>query len=279
MSYAFPLVVHETYLKDKPLGFNNWHWHEELQFTIVLEGEMIMTAQGVNHLLHPGDGIFLSSNIEHMTRPTTEQSAKYLSLNVQPSLLTLFRGSVVEQKYYLPYIKEPQMQVITFSEDGSEEILFAEVAQLFNTLRSRHFGYELEAYGALLRIWKMLLEYSEATPVPPVFHERHEAKSILNYLHDHYAEPLSLDTISQHIHISKSECCRLFHRSYGFSIFAYLTDYRLQKSILLLDEAQLSISDISEMCGFSSTSYFIRVFRKKVGITPLQYRRKNKTAK
>ncbi|MDD6062894.1 MAG: helix-turn-helix transcriptional regulator, partial [Oscillospiraceae bacterium] len=76
------------------------------------------------------------------------------------------------------------------------------------------------------------------------------------------------------IHVSKSECCRLFQSSYGCSIFTYLTDYRLQKSVLLLTDSLLSVLDISDMCGFNSTSYFIKRFREKVGMTPLQYRKK-----
>lgn len=274
MSYAFPLIVHETNLKDKPLGFNNWHWHEELQFTIVLEGEMVMTMQGENYLLHPGDGIFINSNIEHMTRPTTPQSARYLSLNVQPSLLTLFHGSVVEQKYYLPYIKEPHMQVVTFSSDGLEELLFAEVNALFRVLQDGGFGYELDAYSRLLNTWKLLLACNAAEHAQHQPHERYEAKAMLAYLHEHYSERISLDDVSAHVHISKSECCRLFHASYGCSIFTYLSDYRLQKSILLLSDSHLSVLEISDLCGFNSTSYFIKTFREKVGMTPLQYRRK-----
>lgn len=275
MSYAFPLIVHETYLKDKPLGFNNWHWHEELQFTIVLDGEMVMTLQGCNYTLRPGDGIFINSNIEHMSRPTTPDSARYLSLNVQPSLLTLFHGSVVEQKYYLPYIKEPQMQVVTFSRDGAGSILFSEVNELFHVLQDGSFGYELTAYGKLLHAWDLLLRHSGTTPALQThLHERYEAKTILSFLHDHYGERLSLDDIAAEVHISKSECCRLFHASYGCSIFTYLTDYRLQKSVLLLSDSHLSVLEISDQCGFNSTSYFIKLFREKVGMTPLQYRRK-----
>ena len=275
MSYAFPLIVHETCLKDKPLGFNAWHWHEELQFSIVLEGEMVMTLQGCNYTLRPRDGIFINSNIEHMSRPTTPESARYLTLNVQPSLLTLFHGSVVEQKYFLPYLKDPQMQVVTFSADGEDELLFAQVSELFRVLQDGDFGYELEAYSRLLAVWHLLLlRRSEAPLVPPQLNERYEARAILSFLHEHYGERLTLDDIAAEIHVSKSECCRLFQSSYGCSIFTYLTDYRLQKSVLLLTDSLLSVLDISDMCGFNSTSYFIKRFREKVGMTPLQYRKK-----
>ncbi len=226
-------------------------------------------------VLYPTHGIFINSNIGHMSRPTTPESARYLTLNVQPSLLTLFHGSVVEQKYFLPYIKDPQMQVVTFSAEGENELLFAQVSELFRVLQDGDFGYELEAYSRLLAVWHLLLlRRSEAPLVPPQLNERYEARAILSFLHEHYGERLTLDDIAAEIHVSKSECCRLFQSSYGCSIFTYLTDYRLQKSVLLLTDSLLSVLDISDMCGFNSTSYFIKRFREKVGMTPLQYRKK-----
>ncbi len=155
-----------------------------------------------------------------------------------------------------------------------EELLFAEVNELFRVLQDGGFGYELDAYSRLLNTWKLLLACNASEHAQHQPHERYEAKAMLAYLHEHYGERISLDDVSAHVHISKSECCRLFHASYGCSIFTYLSDYRLQKSILLLSDSQLSVLEISDLCGFNSTSYFIKTFREKVGMTPLQYRRK-----
>ena len=138
-----------------------------------------------------------------------------------------------------------------------------------------HFGYELTVCGEVLNVWKMILERGRQNAAvsnrkPHV--ERIEARNILAYLQDHYAEQVVLDDISAQVHVSKSECCRMFRAAYGCSIFSYLTDYRLQKSTSLLLETDASVMDISGQCGFGSTSYYIKTFREKVGQTPLQYR-------
>ena len=273
MPYTFPLIVHETDLRDKPMGYNSWHWHDEVQLSVVLEGEMVMTMQGCNYTLRPGDGIFIHSGIEHMTRPTSPASARYLSLNVQPSLLTLFPGSVVEQKYYQPYARDPQLQVVPFSEQDDAP-LYREVTELFRVVQDGGFGFELDAYGRLLAVWKRLLERCAADPAPSPLNERYEARAMLSFLHEHFGDRLSLDDVSAELHVSKSECCRLFRASYGCSIFTYLTGYRLQKSVQLLTGSTLSVSKIAELCGFNSTSYFIKTFRERMDMTPLQYRRK-----
>lgn len=273
LDYAFPLVVHETFLRDKPMGFNNWHWHEEVQFTCVLEGSMITTAQGQDHILRTGDGFFINSNISHMTRPTSADSARYVSLNVKPSLLTLFHGSVVERRYFLPYMNHPCFQFVLLTpETRWQEKTLNDMLYLFYLLREKAFGYELDAYSYLLHIWRTLLEHLDADPGQQPLLERQEAHQILSYLHDHYAEHITLEKISNITHLSSGECCRLFKATYGCTIFNYLTDYRLGQSTILLSDHSLSVSRIAELCGFNSPSYFIKRFREKVGVSPLQYR-------
>ncbi|MCR5825533.1 MAG: cupin domain-containing protein, partial [Oscillospiraceae bacterium] len=141
LSYAFPLVVHETYLADKPMGFNNWHWHEEMQFSYVLEGSMITTAQGNDYVLHPGDGFFINSNLSHMTRPLSKDSARYLSLNVKPSLLTLFHGSIIERKYFLPFVDHPYFQFVPLSPTTLwQEQTLSNMLCLFRILQEQEYG-------------------------------------------------------------------------------------------------------------------------------------------
>ncbi len=274
MDYAFPLVVHETKLWEKPMGFNNWHWHEEIQFTYVLEGAMITTAQGEDHILRPGDGFFINSNISHMTRPAAGGSrVRYLSVNVKPSLLTLFRGSVVEQRYFIPYANHPGFQFVLLSpETPWQEHVLAMMRYLFSILQETPFGYELDAYGCLLRIWHCLLDHLDAAPERTLPVERREAQLILSFLHEHYAEPVTLRQVAEHVHMKEGTCCRLFKDAYGCSIMTYLTDYRLEESIRMLADPQLSVTQIAERCGFHSASYFIKRFREKVGVSPLQYR-------
>ena len=274
MSYEFPLAVHETFLKDKPRGFNDWHWHEEVQFSYILEGAMVMTCMGNEFLLRAGDGIFINSNCAHMTKPNGPESARYLSLNIKPSLLTLFHGSVVEQRYFLPYSNDPNMQVIAFSSEEPEQRLFLEqVLYLFDLIQEKGFGYELEAYAQLLHVWKLLLVLAEKPHVPPKRRERNEAHAMLQFIHDQYAENITIEDLAGTVHLSKGECSRIFQAAYGTSIIAHLMDYRVSQSIPLLVDTEYSVAEIAGRCGFNSSSYYTKVFREKVGETPLHYRK------
>lgn len=274
MAYEFPLVVHETFLKDKPREFNDWHYHEEIQFSYILEGEMIMSCMGQDYLLKAGDGVFINSNCAHMSRPTNPESARYLSLNIKPSLLTLYHGSVVEQKYFLPYANSPRTQIIAFSSQLAEQqLIIDEILLLFSLIQNKEFGYELDTFGQLLKVWKHLLIFAETHSNEAVRLERPEAHAMLQYIHDHFAESISIEDISRHVHLSKGECSRLFHASYNSSIVSHMTDYRISQSIPLLTGTTLSMAEIALQCGFNSSSYFTKVFREKVGVPPLQYRK------
>lgn len=280
LSYEFPLAVHETSLTDKPGGINDWHWHEELQFTYVLEGEMILSSQGADHVLSEGCGIFINSNCAHMSRQISERSARYLSLNIQPSLLTLYHGSVVEQKYFLPYVDDPGMQVVTFfPEEEAEAVCLLELRRLFEVLKEDSFGYELEAYSQLLHLWNTLLNYARSHARTQPQPERQEAHDMLSYIHRHYSEELTLEAIAREVHLSKGECCRMFRSAYGCSIFTHIMNYRVAQSIPLLTGTNLSMAEISESCGFHSPSYFTKNFRERVGVTPLQYRKNGQSEK
>ena len=150
-SRSFPIIIHETNLRDKPLGYNSWHWHEELQLTIVLSGEIMMTMQGSNYVLRPRDGIFIASNIEHMTQPTTPDSARYLSVNFHPALLALFMGSVFEQKYFVPYMNDPHYQVVPlYADNAADAAVLGAIQGLMRVMQAVHFGYELTVCGEVL---------------------------------------------------------------------------------------------------------------------------------
>ncbi|MBP3728733.1 MAG: helix-turn-helix transcriptional regulator, partial [Lachnospiraceae bacterium] len=205
---------------------------------------------------------------------TNPESARYLSLNIKPSLLTLYHGSVVEQKYFLPYANNPRTQIISFSSRLAEQrLVIDEILLLFRFIQNKEFGYELDTFGQLLKVWKYLLIFAETHSNEAVRLERPEAHAMLQYIHDHFAEPISIEDISRYVHLSKGECSRLFHASYNSSIVTHITDYRISQSIPLLTGSTLSMAEIALQCGFNSSSYFTKVFREKVGIPPLQYRK------
>nr|WP_283246413.1 helix-turn-helix transcriptional regulator [Paenibacillus sp. Marseille-Q4541] len=81
--------------------------------------------------------------------------------------------------------------------------------------------------------------------------------------------------IAQAISLSMYELSRLFKQETGQSIIDYINFQRIKAAVQLLENHNLSITDIAQMVGYNDVNYFIKVFKKMNGITPKQFR-KNK---
>ena len=95
----------------------------------------------------------------------------------------------------------------------------------------------------------------------------------VTFIQEHYAQPITIDDIIQDIPISKYHFIRLFRRIMGVTPYSYLTNYRINRSKILLRSTEKTIADIAEACGFLDTSNFISQFKKHTGVRPTHYRR------
>ena len=99
---------------------------------------------------------------------------------------------------------------------------------------------------------------------------------IARYIEENLADNLSIYHLCSRFGVSKNALYGIFHREFGRTVNEYINERRLAaaEKMLRADEGK-SIAEIAEKCGFSDYNYFIRVFRKHFGATPLQYRKKN----
>ena len=100
--------------------------------------------------------------------------------------------------------------------------------------------------------------------------------NMTEYIQNNYGEKLTLDKIAGAGAVCRSKSCQLFRQYVRMSPVAYLTKYRLSKSAELLRDTELSVSEIASLCGFQSPSYYINLFKRETGQTPLNYRKASK---
>ena len=93
------------------------------------------------------------------------------------------------------------------------------------------------------------------------------------YVEAHYSEKIGLDTLAKEFFISKEYASRIFSKELGTTFVNYLTNVRLEQACRLLLSSEHSISAIADLTGFKESAYFTRVFQKKYGLTPKEYRR------
>ena len=100
--------------------------------------------------------------------------------------------------------------------------------------------------------------------------------AVRRYIENHYREPLTLDLLAQSVHMNKFHLAHTFSKEFGLSPFNYIQQLRIRESKELLCTTDYPLTQIASMCGFSSPSYFSQRFRASAGISPAEYRKRNK---
>ncbi|AWB43086.1 DNA-binding response regulator [Paenibacillus sp. CAA11] len=100
----------------------------------------------------------------------------------------------------------------------------------------------------------------------PVVHQ------VLRYIHDHYAEELSLKTLGAHYHIHPVYLGQLFHKEAGETFTEYINKYRVERAKEQLVATNLKVHEIARSVGYWETGYFYKQFKKYVGISPTEYK-------
>ncbi len=95
------------------------------------------------------------------------------------------------------------------------------------------------------------------------------------YIRDNLHRPLSIQSISRGAGVSKSVLYKAFHQRFHCTVSSYIKEKRVELSLGLLTDTELSVEEISQRVGFSGASYYSKVFKAQKGISPLQYRKKN----
>ncbi len=96
-------------------------------------------------------------------------------------------------------------------------------------------------------------------------------RRVIDVIEEFAHESLYLDVIAKQSSVSKHHLCRIFKKSTGMTIQAYITDLRLNRAMHLMSKEGKNVTEACYESGFESLSYFIKVFRKVVGITPKQW--------
>lgn len=100
------------------------------------------------------------------------------------------------------------------------------------------------------------------------------------YLKNNYAScDLTNDVLARKCRISEVYFRKLFAEAYGITPKQYIINARINKAKQLLEDGAMQINAVSEQCGFSDAYHFCRLFRQKTGMTPTEYRKRNRISK
>ena len=272
---TFPMTVNHDDLwsfegKNVPI-----HWHNDLEINLIREGEAVFQVYQKSYRVRTGEGFLLNRNVPHSCSSPGNEHVRYSTILVRPDFLYGDFGSDVERKCFQPFLQNsaiPCIYLTGFDENGKE--ILQKLNQVEEAFDRKRFCYELKIKGLLCEAFAMILygHRQELTKfVPANLQELERLEKMLNYLNMHFTEVISLQDLADQVHLSREVCCRLFKKMTGKTTTGYLEEYRVNKSFSLVQSGQYSMTQITEMVGFSNPSRFASAFRKRFGCNPGEY--------
>ncbi|MBM7600051.1 two-component system response regulator YesN [Virgibacillus halotolerans] len=122
-------------------------------------------------------------------------------------------------------------------------------------------------------LYNFLDEINEIIMLKANDNKRSNFEKLIDYIDQHYSEPLKLKEVANHFHFNPSYLSSYFSTHYQEGYNEYLNRVRIEKAKEYLRENKISISEISGMTGYADHSYFCKVFKKRTGMSPSSYRR------
>ncbi len=273
---GLPISAFYTAFHPDTYDYINWHWHEAFQYCLVTEGSVDFLLPNRSYRVTEGNGIFINTQQIHLSKGTTNADAAYFCIDVPPSFLCPDEHSRIYLKYLEPVIQNPFPPALLISRHSKEPgRLLGSIQKIRELLMKEPEFMELDIQMEIIKIWRItiqLLNRSSNKPTPAESMDSDRLKIIIQYMQQHYSEKITLEDIALQLSLSRSECCRFFKKVAGQSMFSYLISLRVQKSMDLLRNSDLSISEIADMAGFCSQSHFTACFKKARKITPKKFR-------
>ncbi|ADQ06435.1 transcriptional regulator, AraC family [Caldicellulosiruptor hydrothermalis 108] len=247
------------------------HWHDEFEIIYLEKGLASFAIDGQEYRLLPHQFLFVNCGSIHSGKAIDSPEAYAIVFNL--NMLYSGESDICKSKY-LQLIETRKLLVPHFVEDISlRDLIF----NLIRIWKEKRCAYELFVKSNLFMIFYNLFAkgYIVSNSYDKEFNWRLEKiKSALDYISSNYAAPLKIEDLSRITNLSKYYFCRLFKEITHLTPIDYINKFRVEKAIELIKNTNLSISEIAFEVGFDNVSYFIKVFKEHVGVTPLQYKKR-----
>lgn len=259
---------------------SSWHWFgKSAGLAYVTEGAFEIVASSGRQLLKQGSGVLLNVNVLHSISLASgsEQAKMYVHL-FDPLLIGGEAGSRIYQKYILPVLNDKKLEIFALDPDNMQQKKILDQLYESFALDNEQPEYEIKLRNSLSDIWFGLFQQIE----PMLGQQKKENKSdekvkrMMVYVYEHFDEKLSVSDIAAAAFVSVRECFRIFSSNLGTTPEIFVRDYRLRMACQMLSSTTDSVTTIGYNCGFRNNSYFCKIFRENIGVSPLAYRKKTR---
>ena len=239
------------------------HTHNHLELFYIVGGKGQFLIQDQLYPVNANNLVIINPNVTHTEVSLNAQPLEYIVLGIEGIELAAGEST------------NGQFNILDHYE--SVEISGC-IRNILREMEQKNTGYEdvCQAYMEILII-RLMRNIALAVPTESqTFSGNRQCASVKRYIDLHFKESLTLDQLAEDAHMNKYYLSHAFKREYGTSPINYMITRRIEESKYLLAETDLSMSQIAQLLGFSSLSYFSQVFRRTQAATPMEYRQNTK---
>lgn len=240
------------------------HTHNHVEIFYIAGGKGQFLIEDKLYPVDTNNLVIINPNVVHTEISLNAQPLEYIVLGIEGIELGI-PNSTTEQ-YFI------------FNRLDSSEVSTC-MRNILWEMESKQTGYE-DVCQAFMEILLIRLMRSTGLPAPAetqTVSDNRQCVAVRRYIDNNYKYPLTLEQLAAEAHMNKYYLSHVFKREYGVSPINYMISRRIDESKHLLEETDLSASQIAQMLGFSSSSYFSQAFRRAENISPTDYRKTNKT--
>ena len=250
--------IYTKFYQEKGTNYNfSGEKHSYWELTYVDKGELLTTIDGVSYHLKQGDLIFYAPMQFHTQSTFEKISSSYLTINFK---MNFNHADLLCNKIFS--LKRDSYFIVTrLIEELSNDNLYSNDLSLC---------YLKQLIIQMLRLNNSHFHSKPTTHMQQTY-ENELLNDILLYIDNNIYEKISVSTLCEHFCISTSMLHSLFRKNMNNTAKNYINELKLSKSKELIRNSTHTLSEISEMLGFSSIHYFSKKFKSYFNISPTEY--------
>ena len=252
------------------------HWHSDVELVRFIKGEFSYSIKMQEYKIKDRAIAFIPANVLHSFILPSDSSESAVVFN--PKMLTFSEYDENERALSKALIRgytslyDPITPEDTDFEHLDKAIDYIVANSNNNSLTSR-----LRIKSKLIEIFAILYSKgyfsTDGITTDNSFLQREDrVKLLLKYISENYPNNITVNETAEKLGFTTEYFCRFFKKNFGESFIDYLNDYRMDRAAQALLLTNLPVAKIGENCGYQNSGYFFRVFKKKFGCTPNQFR-------
>lgn len=277
-----PLPIRINYgcrLYEASISRNYSHpWHEQIEILYFHQGDAIVFCGNKSYDIHSGDIIFINPcETHHVLYKSSEPL--YDCLMIDADLYCNLSKGICETRYFDFLINGHVGFENLIRQD---DIAVAYIQAICKEFLEQPFAYEIaikaHIFGLLSHFFRNHLRGGSTFEQLAKHIELYDRiKPAIEYMRTHLSDSITLSSLAHVCNLSRSHFCRLFRQITNTSPIQYLFDIRLSEVVFLLKNSDKSITQIASETGFDDVAYLSRTFKKKFQISPVQFRKQNRS--